>query len=496
MEEPSDSTNLLHRFLGGTLYTSVGTGLRILSGIIATKILATYLPRTEFGTVILIELVADFLRMVSGLSIGVAAIRVLTDADQEEQKIIVDTVVLFRLMTVVIVALIFLVVQPWVYKLFGKEPVDDLAIPILLFTLVLAYQVVLKQMLQGFFRFKQIAFIELGASVLNLALLFLFLVWLDVGMLGAIWARILTAGVVCLLFYLYLPTRKGLAFRLGTLRAMLHFSWPLQVNEILTFVFRSFGTLVVATIMTPADVALLSVANKIPTNIRRLYESFRTVYFPNLASLITRGDYRRAQKMLNVTLRGVAFLMAFATVLVLIFQREIILLLYSDQYLGIGTLLVLSMLSTTIGLVGNVLGNSTVAAGNSKAPPVSNTVNTIVTIVSNLVLVPVWGILGAAWASILGGTATNPLNVWFLRRTGLIPRVMDYVKPLALFGLLYGLFWWLQPEELYIRVLFLPAFLVASFVLKIVPLEDIRMLWDGLERLLGGRLRKLAVWRS
>jgi len=483
MAAPSDSNRLIRRFLGGTLYTGIGTGLRILSGIITTKVLATYLPPSEFGAVILIELVASFLRMVSGLSIGVAAIRTLTDADREEQRVIVDTVVLFRLATVILVALVFLAVQPWVYRLFGEEPVEGLTLPILCFTLALAYQTVLKQMLQGFFRFKEMAIIELGASLLNLALLALFLIVLDAGMLGAVWSRILAAGAASLFFYLFLPTRKGLAFRWEALWGMLRFSWPLQVNEILTFVFNSFGTLVVATVMTPADVALLSVAAKIPTNIRRLYESFRTVYFPNLSSLLAQGDRRRAQRMLNVTLRGVAFVMTLLTVLVLIFQREIILILYSEQYLGIGTLLILAMLGTTIGLIGNVLGNSTVAAGDPKAPAVSNIVNTAVTVVSNLTLVPLLGVLGAAWASILGRAITNPVNVWFLRRTGLIPRVMDYVKPLALFGLLYGFFWWLQPQVWYIRLLFLPAFLLPSFALRIVTLADIYTLGRSLKRL-------------
>jgi len=308
---------------------------------------------------------------------------------------------------------------------------------------------------------------------------------MQTGLVGAVFARILTAGAACVLFYLSLPTMKGLSFRLGTLAPMLRFSWPLQVNEILTFVFGSFGTLVVATVMTPADVALLAVAGKIPSNIRRLYESFRTVYFPNLASLYTQGDRRRAQKMLDATLRGVAFLMTLATGSVFVFQREIILLLFSDQYLEIGPILVLMMLSATIGLVGNVLGNSTVAAGNSKAPPISNTVNTVFTVLGNLTLVPRFGVVGAPLASMIGRIITNPVNVWFLRKTGLVPRVIDYVKPTLLLGVLGGIAWWLQPESWIARLPFLLAFVVASFLLSIVTPRDIRTVWDSVARMRG-----------
>ena len=109
MTESSDGSTLLYRFLGGTVYTSIGTGLRIISGMVATKALAMYLPSSDFGHIVLIEIIAGFLRMVSGFSIGVAAIRALTHAKREEQNTIVDTVVIFRFVTVVLVAPVFLV---------------------------------------------------------------------------------------------------------------------------------------------------------------------------------------------------------------------------------------------------------------------------------------------------------------------------------------------------------------------------------------------------
>lgn len=485
-----DSTTLVSRFIGGTMYTGLGTGLQTISGVAATKILATFLVSNDFGIVTLMELVARFLSMVSGFSIGVAAIRDLSSAKAEERKSIVDTVVIFRLVTVVLISPVFFAAQRWVYQLLGGESIGSLTFLIPVFTLVLAYRIVLKEMLQGFFRFKQMALIELGASILNLVLLAVFLIWLKIGLLGAVLARILTAGVACVLFYLALPTKKGLSFRYRTLVQMLRFGWPLQINQILTFVYGSFGTLVVAAVMTPADVASLAIAGWIPAKLRHLYESFRVVYFPNLASLVAQGDQRRAQKMLNATLRMVAFLMTLATVLVLVFQREFILLFFSNQYLEIGPVCVLIMLSTTIGLVGNVLGNSTVAAGNSKAPPVSNTINTVFTMLGNITLVPLFGIVGAALAGIIGRTVTNPVNVWFLRKTGLIPKVMDYVKPLLLFGVIYAIFWWLRPEPWFARLTFLLAFVMASFLFHIVTPRDIRQIWNSLDRIWGERLRK------
>ncbi len=151
------------------------------------------------------------------------------------------------------------------------------------------------------------------------------------------------------------------------------------------------------------------------------------------------------------------------------------------------------MLSTTIGLVGNVLGNSTVAAGNSKAPPVSNTVNTIFTVLGNLTLVPPFGLVGATVAGMIGRIATNPINVWFLRKTGLVPRVMDYVKPILLFGTLYGITWWLQPTSWLTRLPLLLVFIVASFLFSIVTLQDLQTVWNSLLRVWDQRPRGRSV---
>ncbi len=473
------------------MYTTFGTGVRIASGIVATKILSVYLSSHDLGITILVELIARFLEMVSGFRIGTAALRSITQAEGEEQNIVVDTVVIFRLLTVVLVALLFLVTQRWIYGLFGEQPVEGLTPLILVFALALAYQTVLKKMLQGFFRFKQMALIDLVTGILQMVLLIVFLVWFKAGMAGAVLAQVIAIAVAGLLFYLYLPTKKGVSFRATTLHQLLRFSWPLQINAILTFIFGSFGTLVVATVMTPSDVALLGIATKIPSKIRQLYESVRTVYFPNLSALLAQDDWRRGRRMMNAMLRTVAFLMTLSSMLVLVFQKEIILLFYSEQYLEVGPVFALAMLSTAINLVGDVLGTSAVAAGNSKAPPVSNTVNTIATVLGNLALVPPFGILGATLAGMVGCIVTNPVNVWFLHKTNLVPRVMNYVKPFLVFGALYGIFWWLRPESWLARLPFLLAFVVASFSFSIITFKDIRTIWDSLEWLWGKRIRGL-----
>jgi O-antigen/teichoic acid export membrane protein len=477
MTSESNKTEILNQFLTGTLYSGVGTGLRIVSGVIATKILATYLSSSDFGYVILIEIIAAFLGMLSRFSIGIAAIRSLSHHNISQNHI-VDTVVIFQLFSVVLVGLLFFVLQPWVFRLFGEEPIKNLSLIIFIFGFLLSFQSVLKSLLQGFFRFKQMAVIELGVSVLNVTLLVIFLIWFQSGFFGAVFANLLSVGSACILYYLSIPSKKGISFKVSTMKTLLSFSWPLQINEIFTFVFQSFGTIFVASVMTPTDVAMLAIATKIPNNVRRLYESFRTVYFPNLSNLILTGDYLSAQKVLNSTLRIISFIMVFVTGFIYVFQKELTLFFFSEQYLENSHIMVLASLSLSIGLIGNIMGNSTVAAGNSMAPPITNVINTVVTVVSNLIFVPVVGIAGAVISSILGRLITTPVNIWFVRKSELHPKIMDFVKPFALFITLSIIVGMLQPESWIGRFPFLIIYVVAGFFLSIVTKSEILTLWN------------------
>ena len=183
--------------------------------------------------------------------------------------------------------------------------------------------------------------------------------------------------------------------------------------------------------------------------------------------------------------------MSLATMIALVFQQEIILLFFSEQYLEAGPLLVLSMLATTVAMICYLMGTSTVAAGNSKAPALSNIVNTCFTVVGNLILVPLIGVAGAILSGLIGNVGTNPLNVWFLRRAGLTPKVLDYVQPVFLCVIFCGIYMWSQPELWFVRLLFLLIFVVIGFLICPRTFNDTRTVWNYLGGTLGRHLHQV-----
>lgn len=267
---------------------------------------------------------------------------------------------------------------------------------------------------------------------------------------------------------------KRLQFDRAHLAKIIHFGWPLQVNDVLNFVFSNMGSLTVAAFLGPAEVALLSVAGKVPTMIYKLYESFRSVYLPNLTKLLADGDQRRAHQLLNTSLRLTSFVTALGALVAAIWSREIITLLFSQQYLPSATAFVLLMAAVNISLAGNVLGTSLVGAGDSKGPVIANIVTAGVNLLTNLTLIPLLGVNGAALASSAGSLVANPVNVWLLRRRKIWPNVMAYLKPLLVFAAFWALAAYLQPFSWVYRTLLLPLFFVACYLLSVFTLQDIQ----------------------
>lgn len=491
--QPQEHYSLLAKFVREISYTSAGTGFTMLLAMINTMILARYLPRYEYGIFLLLLILADFLSMVSAFGLNTSVIPLVAKAGPEDRGRIVNSVITFRFFTFGLVSVIFLLGQRWFLLLLGGSEIGRFAIYVPIMLAMQGYRTLLRALLQGHFRFKQMAIIDLITSALNLAIIVAFIVVLRASFEGLVLAQIVSQGFACLALYWALPGPKGLRLdRIHLLKAI-HFGWPLQLNDVLHFVSGNIGSLLIAALMGPGDVALLSMAGRLPLMIRKIFESFRSVYLPNLSKLLSEGDQRRAHQLLNTSLRLTAFALALGTLIAALFGREFILLFFSEQYQAATTAFVLSMLALNIALVGNVLGTSLLAAGDSKGVAVANVVTMSVNLLANFVLTPWLGINGAALAGGAGSLAANPVNAWFLRRRDVLVQVADYLKPWLIMSAMGIPVLYLPPLPWIVRGLLTLLFLAVCYLTSVIKPEDISQALSVVRAFLPARNRAKAV---
>ncbi len=313
---------------------------------------------------------------------------------------------------------------------------------------------------------------DLLAGLLNLALVIALVVFLKLGFRGLIAAKVLSSVLSCVYLYFSIPVRNRLQLDLEKLKEMLVFGTPLQINDVLTLVFRRVDSLVIGVLLGPTEIAYYEIARKIPDNLMTLYDAFRSVYFPLVSGMFAQEDRDKVARVLNNSTRLISFVTAAGALVALLFSHDIIVLLFSDKYLASVPVFVVLMISLNLSLIGSTLGISLVAVGDSDKPAIINIAHTAVSLLGTLALVPSLGILGAAITSVVGSAATNPINFYFLRKRLPQIRADKYMKPIlaAVPFMLFSLL--VSPDAIAAKVLVVLLFLFACTLLSVITSKD------------------------
>lgn len=471
------SHSLASRFIGGTIAVSLGNVSTLVFGLVGTVIVVRQMSAEDFGYFVLIGVAATFLTAVSSFGLDLSIARfVAGEEDTQKRSRLVSTAVSFRLVTVLVVSAIVVAIRPLLVAIAGTSSISMLIVFLPALFLLQSARNLLRSVLQGFYQFNIMGLSDLAASVLNLILVVVLVVVLKLGFLGLMYARIFSSVLSCAWLYVAIPLPKRLGFDYAELKRMLAFGLPLQINDVLTIIFRRVDSLVIGVLLGPADIAYYEIARKIPDNLSMFGDAFRQVYFPFISGMFARQERDAAARLVNNSTRLFSFVTAAGALIALLFGRDIIVLLFSERYLASVPVLVWLMVALNLSLIGSTLGTSLVAVGDSDKPAIINVAHTVVSLVGTLGLVPILGIVGASITSAAGSAATNPLNLLFLKKRLPLVSVRDYLNPIGVMALfmLAGLL--LKPDTVLQKGLLILLFFVACWLLSIVTRKDVAVL--------------------
>ena len=484
--------SLLSRFIGGTISTGFGSASSLVLGLLGTMVAVRYLPAEAFGAFVLLEVVAGFLRQFSSLGLDYSTAKFITSTeDQQHRRRLINTAICFRLFMIFAMSLVALIAKPALSAVFGSSLTPTLVAFVPLLFLLESLSGLLKSALQGCFLFRRIGITDFITGFLNFLLILALVSFMDLGVLGLIYARVISLSLSCAFAFFSTPIKKQLEFDSNILKEMLVFGFPLQINDILTFMFQRIDTLIIGTLLGPASIAYYEMARKIPDSLGQLYEAFRSVFFPIMSRLFALGEQKKAAQILNSSTRLVSFVSILGALIAVAFGHDVIVLLFSDKYIPSVPAFVVLMIALSLSLVGNVLGTSLVAVGESDKPAIVNVVHTAASLLGNLIFIPIFGIVGAALASLAGPSATNPLNVFFLQRRKVDVRVWDYLKPILILGACLLLVLLLKPTAFLQKVSIIVFFILACMLLSVVNGQDLNALFGEARVTLSKLLRRL-----
>lgn len=462
-------------FYQGVVLTSAGTIVTIAFLFLETLIAARLVATESFGSFVLMIAVVNFLVMVIDFGCRTAVTQLIASSDPRRQAELANSTLIFRLVVVSVISVLIWLGQDLFLLVDESRTLTRYIVYIPIMLIVTSLDELFLGILQGFQAYSHMAIAQVIRSILRLGLSVLLLTVFDLGVLALIYSWIVSYAVSALYQYLYLPISKRFVYQQPLLSEILRFGFPLQLNRFLWFAASQSDILILGILAGPTSLAFYAVAARIPSALHRLAESYTSVYFPTVTTLLAEGKRKRATEILDHSLRLISLAMALVVFVAVVFSHEIIVLLFSEKYAASSFVFALLMIGFHMGFLVNLMGYTLTSAGYPGRSLAESVATTTLTIVGNLVLIPFVGFVGPAYASLIAKYVANPLSVWLLRRSGILVTVSPYVKQTALLILCSILFWWLQPAGLLYKFVLILLFIVLNISLTTISGDDISL---------------------
>jgi len=228
------------------------------------------------------------------------------------------------------------------------------------------------------------------------------------------------------LFSLKRPLREA---RRDT-REMMRFSLPVYLSGLISTFGGNLQTVLLGALNTVAGVGIFAVAGQVNLVGRMFHESIVTASSPIVSELHDRGS---AQQMKHIyqTVTKWTFTLNLPVFLIVVLFPVPILSIFGKSFVGGAAALTIlawaNLVNTGTGICGMVLDMT----GNTSLKLINSLVTFSLTLVLNFLLIPRWGLIGAAVAALASAAVINALRlleVYILFR--LLPYNLSFIKPI------------------------------------------------------------------
>jgi O-antigen/teichoic acid export membrane protein len=275
---------------------------------------------------------------------------------------------------------------------------------------------------------------EVLISVIELLLLSIVFI-AGYGLVGAVYAYIASLFIMiapCYYFYRK-ASKKSISTNSELIpRKLLNFSWPLFIISILLLTNKWSDVLMLGWLRESIEVGVYDVAFAIGSILLLLLNSLNYMFMPVVSELYGKGKLSDILEIYSTSTRWIFTLSLPIFAGILLFPSEIIKILFGNSYttgtLPLAIIAVGFFYHAAVGPAGMIL----LSGGKTRTFMAATAVITAVSVLFNLVLIPVYGMLGAAIATTLGFVAGNTLYLLMVRKelNGL-PYDRSYYKPVA-----------------------------------------------------------------
>lgn len=450
--------------------------------VLLLPVYTRYLAPPDYGILAILNATGNFVRPLAWLGMGQALLWAVSYREADEKACFSSGLCFLAVQGALLAGLLLAFAGPLTALIFGDASHAGLLRLVALTILCEGFEVLLVSYARVHDRASLFARVMVARFVLLAAASVFFLVVLDRGLTGLMEAALLTSVLFAAMGLFIM--RRVLTIRVDwpVLRQMLRFSLPLAPAQALSMVLVYADRYFIQRYRGEAEVGLYALGYSLAMVLNLVVQAVHLAWVPQMYQ-ISKGADANAQfrRLLNYY----AMALAAGGLLLSVFSPEVLRILATPAYRAAGSvvpLIAASYVLIGLGMMANVGINT---ENKTFLATLLVAVTAPVNLGLNVLLIPRWGMMGAAAATFLSYALQTSLLVAINQRLRPIP--YDYLRMAGALALAVALFAATQEAArhcagaplLGLKMLLVACYPVGLWCLRIVPTAERQALWRG-----------------
>lgn len=422
--------NFKKNILKGSAATSIGTVSGMIFQFITVMIMTRYVAVDDFGIYVLVMVIVNMFNLLGGFGLELTMVKFIASVNKDERNDVLLPVLILRGLGSIIFSMIFIFTARYVLHFFDDRIYHYIWYITIIFILA-NYRDLFYNLMQGLHQFKQYSIVNVTSSIFRVIIIIPYIYFSKLDVQSLLVIEILSTLQPLVHQTFVIPFKEYLSIKLTikSLKKVIKFSIPLYINNLVVFINGRANIFIIAANLNSASVANYDVASKVPIALKKIFQSFIIVYFPNLAKLFSAGDKKTAIKLIEKSIGIFSLTISLLTLIAFLFRNELTALLYSDRYAEISFAFALLILNFLIRGLGDLMGYTLLSAGYPSVSPRINTIASIISLTLSLLFIPLYGYMGAVYALLCMNIISSQLFYLYLRKYEINPNIFTILKP-------------------------------------------------------------------
>ncbi|MBU0985587.1 MAG: oligosaccharide flippase family protein [candidate division Zixibacteria bacterium] len=424
----------------------MATGVQRMLGFVMIPLYTSYLAPADYGVMELLYMTTSLIEMVVGIGIAHGVVRFYFESDiQTERNKVISSAFLGMggLLLPTVLLLIFSSSTLSFYVLDSREYTSLFVLAFASMGLGMLNQVNLSY-LRAEKRSLLVVASSVGQMLLNLGLNVYFIVVMDMGVAGIFWGNLISVAVTMAVVTPMVLRRVGIRFSFDVVKGLVKFGLPLIPSNIANYIVVASDRWFIKEYVSISETGIYSLGYKFGSLVNNFVTSpFNQIYGPRRMELFRQDE---SHALFGRVFTYFVLIITVVGLGISLVSRDLVRLMADEAYWDAYKIIPLVTLAhIALAFFYHVNIGITITK-KTKYFMYINVMNGLLNIGLNILLIPMFGIWGAAWSTLICYTFRSGLGYYFSRK--LVNTVVEWTRVFVILGLAAVVFFVFERIEL------------------------------------------------